>query len=195
MTDGFQMIGDILAGDCGRTAGTRNRRTSTASDAPTRSTSGRRSAHDGVGNSTTSCYMQELVAEKRLGRVLGPTRAPAWLGVQAAVIQDQLDADIPEEPPPGEHFLAGSFAVCQTDEAGELKVRRAEDWRRSGYKTCQPPPLHRQLRGPGPMHGGGDARPDRLRPTRSGSGRSECRRNAARSWAHDTASPFGTTSP
>eukprot|EP00439_Symbiodinium_sp_Y106_P000024 s12665_g1.t1 len=79
--------------------------------------------------------LQELVSEKRLGRVLGPTRAPAWLGVQAAVIPDQLDTDIVEEPPPGEHFLAGSFAVCQTDEAGELKVRRAEDWRRSGHNA------------------------------------------------------------
>ena len=29
---------------------------------------------------------------------------------------------------PGEHFLAGSFAVCQKDEVGDLKVRRAEDW-------------------------------------------------------------------
>ena len=75
------------------------------------------------------------MSEKRLGRVLGPTRAPAWLGVQAAVIPDQLDTDIVEEPPPGEHFLAGSFAVCQTDEAGELKVRRAEDWRRPGHNA------------------------------------------------------------
>ena len=43
--------------------------------------------------------------------------------------------DTLEEPPPGEHFLAGSFAVCQTDEVGELKVRRAEDWRRSGHNA------------------------------------------------------------
>ena len=78
--------------------------------------------------------LQELTGTrggKAPGRVLGPTKAPAWLDVQAAAIPEQLDVDILEEPPPREHFLAGSFAVCQTDEAGELKVRRAEDWRRS----------------------------------------------------------------
>ena len=54
--------------------------------------------------------------------------------------------DTLEEPPPGEHFLAGSFAMCQTDEVGELKLRRAEDWRRSGHnatvRVCDVPTHH-----------------------------------------------------
>ena len=75
----------------------------------------------------------------------------------------QLDADILEEPPPNEHFLAGSFAVCQTDEAGELKVRRAEDWRRSGHNATvrvQDVPTHHFIGSFGSGHCGGGSRPE-----------------------------------
>ena len=80
--------------------------------------------------------LQELIAEKRLRRVIGPTHPPPWLkGVQAAAVPDVADADTLVELPPGDHFLAASFPVCQTDETGDTKVRRAEDWRRSGHNS------------------------------------------------------------
>ena len=110
--------------------------------------------------------LQELVAEKRLGRVLGPTRAPDWLEVQATAIPEQLDMDTLEEPPPGQHFLAGSFAVCQTDEVGDLKVRRAEDWRRSGHNATvrvHDVPTHHFIGNFVDLDGGGLTGPRRLR--------------------------------
>ena len=38
-------------------------------------------------------------------------------------------------PPAGEVGAAASFPILQTDEAGQLKVRRGEDWRRSGHNA------------------------------------------------------------
>ena len=38
-------------------------------------------------------------------------------------------------PPPGRHFAAASFAIVQEDGEGNVKVRRGEDWRRSGHNA------------------------------------------------------------
>ena len=46
-------------------------------------------------------------------------------------------ADMAElvEPPAGDLYAAMSFAIIQTDEKGEIKVRRGEDWRRSHHNS------------------------------------------------------------
>ena len=44
-------------------------------------------------------------------------------------------ADRLVDPPPGDTFVALSFPILQTDENGDLKLRRGEDWRRSHHNT------------------------------------------------------------
>ena len=39
------------------------------------------------------------------------------------------------EQPPRDVFLAASFAIIQIDEFGNIKIRRGEDWRRSGHNS------------------------------------------------------------
>ena len=39
------------------------------------------------------------------------------------------------EPPPGQVFVAASFPIVQFDEHGDPKIRRGEDWRRSGHNS------------------------------------------------------------
>ncbi|CAE7545260.1 unnamed protein product, partial [Symbiodinium sp. CCMP2456] len=62
-------------------------------------------------------------------------RPPAWLKTNASALPWALGATELVEPPPGEAFLAASFAIIQIDENGEIKIRRGEDWRRSGHNT------------------------------------------------------------
>ena len=95
----------------------------------------RRRVHTAKVDEHSEKLLLELIAEKRLGRVIGPTRPPAWLHrVRETTFADHQDVDTINSPP-GDIFLAASFPVCQTDENGELKVRRAEDWRRSGHNS------------------------------------------------------------
>ena len=107
----------------------------------------RRKVHTARVDEHSEKLLLELIAEKRLGRVIGPTRPPEWLhSVRATAVADHQDVDTINEPPPGDTLLAASFPVCQTDENGELKVRRAEDWRRSGHNstvTIADVPTHR----------------------------------------------------
>ena len=80
--------------------------------------------------------LQELVEEHRLGRVDGPFHPPAAWGIPGVFV-----ADLHLLPAPSDHVLsAGCFAVQQPD-----KVRRCEDWRRSGHNATvavSDSPLH-----------------------------------------------------
>ena len=63
----------------------------------------------GRSGTRTAGSRREVVAGARRGEEArpcdrGPTRAPEWLGITAAV-PDQLGVDTLVEPPPGEHFL------------------------------------------------------------------------------------------
>ena len=83
----------------------------------------------------TETLLQELIDEVKLGRVVGPTRAPAWLKARAVALPWRDGVAHLVEPPPGEVFLAASFAIVQIDEHGNIKIRRGEDWRRSGHNS------------------------------------------------------------
>ena len=37
--------------------------------------------------------------------------------------------------PPGDVFAAVSFPILQTDQNGDVKLRRSEDWRRSAHNS------------------------------------------------------------
>ena len=79
--------------------------------------------------------LAELVEETRLGRVVGPTRAPPGWNLRTTAVLDRPGVDTLVPPPPGQHFVAASFPIVQTDEAGNDKIRRGEDWRRSGHNS------------------------------------------------------------
>ena len=138
MTDGFQMLGEIRPGPGwrGREDGKYQNPIPVADLVATNADYVRRKVHTAKVGEHSEKLLLELIAEKRLGRVIGPTRPPEWLhNVRETAVADHQDVDIVNEPPPGDAFLAASFPVCQTDENGELKVRRAEDWRRSGHNS------------------------------------------------------------
>ena len=181
MTDGFQMIGDIRPGP------------------------GWRLREDGRHQK----YVRKKIGARRSGEFDDQLLHAGTRGGKTPWPRPRTDegACVAGRPGGGDPGSARRGHPRGAPARRALPGRRAKGQESRGLATVLPqcdgqgtrranPPLHRQLRGPGPTHGGGDARPDRLRPrTRTGSGRSECRRNAARSWAHDTASPFGTTSP
>ena len=79
--------------------------------------------------------LQELVAEVKLGRVVGPTAPPAGWNIVTVPVLNAPGADRLVTPPPGRHFAAASFAIVQEDGEGNVKVRRGEDWRRSGHNA------------------------------------------------------------
>ncbi|CAE7346915.1 PUB3, partial [Symbiodinium sp. CCMP2456] len=83
----------------------------------------------------TTALLDELVQEARLGRVIGPCAAPDHWSVAASALPWTADMHTLRRPPLGDCFAALSFAICQIDENGELKLRRGEDWRRSGHNA------------------------------------------------------------
>ncbi|CAE7211309.1 POLA2 [Symbiodinium sp. CCMP2592] len=68
----------------------------------------------------TLALREELVKETRLGRVMGPCRAPDGWGVTMASLPDLADMGRLLEPPRGDCFAALSFAITQLDENGDL---------------------------------------------------------------------------
>ena len=67
--------------------------------------------------------------------MVGPTRAPPGWNLHTTAVLDRPGVDTLVPPPPGQHFAAASFPIVQTDEAGNDKIRRGEDWRRSGHNS------------------------------------------------------------
>ena len=83
----------------------------------------------------TAALLEELVQEAHLGRVTGPCAAPDHWSVATAALPWTADMRTLRQPPLGDCFAALSFAICQVDENGDLKLRRGEDWRRSGHNA------------------------------------------------------------
>ena len=83
--------------------------------------------------------LDELVEEQRLGRVVGPLRAPAdWAPAdwpcQTLALPHISGCDVLLDAPP-KQLAAASFPIVQEDEQGQVKLRRGEDWRRSGHNA------------------------------------------------------------
>ncbi|CAE7466803.1 PUB3, partial [Symbiodinium sp. CCMP2456] len=83
----------------------------------------------------TAALLEELVQEARLGRVIGPCAAPDHWSVATSALPWTADVHTLRQPPLGDCFAALSFAICQVDENGDLKLRQSEDWRRSGHNA------------------------------------------------------------
>ena len=84
----------------------------------------------------TQALLDELVADDTTQPgVIGPCAAPDHWAVPTVALPSVTGMGVLRQPPPGDCFAALSFAICQVDEHGELKLRRGEDWRRSGHNA------------------------------------------------------------
>ena len=80
--------------------------------------------------------LDEILAEVKLGRMNGPFKAPTWWP-RPAVATQQPGTDVLLELPHEDPFIAMAFSIEQTGSDGNTKIRRGEDWRRSGHNsTC-----------------------------------------------------------
>ena len=82
--------------------------------------------------------LDEIIAEVKLGRMNGPFKAPAWWP-RGTVCPSKCTDDSGETLllPRDEPFIAMAFSIEQTGSDGNTKIRRGEDWRRSGHNaTC-----------------------------------------------------------
>ena len=69
------------------------------------------------------------------GRVIGPCAAPDHWAVPTVALPSVTGMGVLRQPPLGDCFAASPSPFCQVDEHGELKLRRGEDWRRSGHNA------------------------------------------------------------
>ena len=80
--------------------------------------------------------LDEVLAEVKLGRMNGPFKAPTWWP-RPAVATQQPGTDVLLDLPHDDPFIAMAFSIEQTGSDGNTKIRRGEDWRRSGHNaTC-----------------------------------------------------------
>ena len=75
--------------------------------------------------------LQEILMETKMGRVEGPFHAPSWWTRPAVAPAGRQLQPLPTDDP----FIANAFAILQTGADGQEKVRRGEDWRRSGHNA------------------------------------------------------------
>ena len=137
LSDGFDMLGSIRPGP-----GWRKRSDDRyANPMPLASLATRNAEYLGsrLGKTNAGEYsdvlLDELIQETKLGRVLGPCRAPDDWKIKTVPIYDVVGMTELVEPPPGQVFVAASFPIVQFDEHGDPKIRRGEDWRRSGHNS------------------------------------------------------------
>ena len=80
----------------------------------------------------------EIAAEVRTGRMKGPFSPPKWFTTQTVPLQTNKH-HLPKLPLPHDNpIIAMAFSIKQTGSDGNPKIRRGEDWRRSGHnRACQ----------------------------------------------------------
>jgi hypothetical protein len=85
----------------------------------------------------SAVMLDQVLEERKLGRIRGPFKAPPAWGTASVPLLPQLqepcDLACPlREAPPG-LAAAMAFAIVTHNDDGIIKVRRGEDWRRSGH--------------------------------------------------------------
>ena len=80
----------------------------------------------------------EIAAEVHAGRMRGPFPPPTWFTTQTVPLQTNKH-HLPRLPIPHNNpIIAMAFSIKQTGSDGKPKIRRGEDWRRSGHnRACQ----------------------------------------------------------
>ena len=75
--------------------------------------------------------LQDILQDRSLSRIEGPFQAPANSNFSTVTVQGLPLLPCPDENP----LIAVAFPIIQTGSDGQLKIRRGEDWRRSGHNS------------------------------------------------------------
>ena len=76
-----------------------------------------------------STLLVEIETEVMMGRIEGPFEAPQHWKVKTVATQNRRLIPLPQQ----RIAVAPAFPITQTGSDGKLKIRRGEDWRRSGH--------------------------------------------------------------
>ena len=79
----------------------------------------------------------EIAKEVQMGRMDGPFRAPKWWTRRSVPLQRHKHTANLKPLPHSDPIIALAFSIEQTGSDGKAKIRRGEDWRRSGHnRSC-----------------------------------------------------------
>ena len=79
----------------------------------------------------------EIAKEVQMGRMDGPFRAPKWWTRRSVPLQRHKHTSNLKPLPHSDPIIALAFSIEQTGSDGKAKIRRGEDWRRSGHnRSC-----------------------------------------------------------
>ena len=78
----------------------------------------------------------EIATEVQQGRMAGPFQAPAWLQTNTTPLKEYSHTSILLPLPHPDPIIAMAFSIEQTGSDGKQKIRRGEDWRRSGHNQA-----------------------------------------------------------
>ena len=80
--------------------------------------------------------LDEILAEVETGRMNGPYQAPDWWPVPSVTPSKGHRRTLLPLPHP-DPYIAMACSIEHTGSDGNTKIRRGEDWRRSGHNaTC-----------------------------------------------------------
>ena len=78
----------------------------------------------------------EIATEVEQGRMAGPFHGPSWLPTNTTALTEfQHTSQLLPLPHP-DPIIAMAFSIEQTGSDGKQKIRRGEDWRRSGHNQA-----------------------------------------------------------
>ena len=81
---------------------------------------------------------EEIAAEVKSGRMRGPFEAPAWFPRPTTHLRTPKHTLQKQPLPHQSPIIAMAFSIQQTGSDDKPKIRRGEDWRRSGHSSaCQ----------------------------------------------------------
>ena len=80
----------------------------------------------------------EIAKEVQQGRMAGPFHGPQWLQHSTTPLLEFEHTSTLQPLPHTDPIIAMAFSIEQTGSDGKAKIRRGEDWRRSGHnQACQ----------------------------------------------------------
>ena len=83
----------------------------------------------------TDKLLEELLIEKTKLAKHRPAKPPPFWTRATVALPHRKGMDRLVDYPPGDVFAAVSFPILQSDENGDVKLRRGEDWRRSAHNS------------------------------------------------------------
>ena len=78
----------------------------------------------------------EIATEVQQGRMAGPFHAPEWLRTNTTPLKEYPHTSSLLPLPHPDPIIAMAFSIEQTGSDGKQKIRRGEDWRRSGHNQA-----------------------------------------------------------